>query len=86
MAGRVIGVWAKDGMTMRRQLVRTGNRVTIELEESELEKLGIDEKAEVDVAIDGGVMVVMPVEGEGTTLSNARPRRSTADTEACSAV
>lgn len=49
---------------MRRQLVRTGNRVTLELEESELEKLGIGEKSAVDVAIDGAVMVVMPVEGE----------------------
>lgn len=47
---------------MRRQLVRTGNRVTLELEESELEKLGVGENAEVDVSIDGRVMVVVPVE------------------------
>lgn len=49
---------------MRRQLVRTGDRVTLELEESELEKLGVGENAEVDVSIDGRVMVVVPVENE----------------------
>ncbi len=47
---------------MRRQLVQTGNRVTLELEESELEKFGIGERTEVDVAIDSGGVVVMPVE------------------------
>ena len=49
---------------MSRQLVRTGNRVTLELEESELEKLGLGEKTDVDVSIDGRVMVVVPVESE----------------------
>ena len=49
---------------MSRQLVRTGNRVTLELEESELETLGIGEKTEVNVSIDGRVMVVAPVESE----------------------
>jgi hypothetical protein len=49
---------------MRRQLVRSGDRVTLELEESELEKLGVGENAEVDVSIDGRVLVVVPVESE----------------------
>jgi antitoxin component of MazEF toxin-antitoxin module len=46
---------------MRKQLVRTGNSVTLELEDSELEKLGIDESTEVDVSIEGRVLVVSPV-------------------------
>jgi hypothetical protein len=49
---------------MRRQLVRSGDRVTLELEESELEKLGVGENAEVDVSIDGRMLVVVPVESE----------------------
>jgi antitoxin component of MazEF toxin-antitoxin module len=49
---------------MTRQLVRDGNRVTIELEESELEKLGVGEMVEVDVAIEDGALVVTPVENE----------------------
>jgi hypothetical protein len=49
---------------MRRQLVRSGDRVTLQLEESELEKLGVGENAEVDVSIDGRVLVVVPVESE----------------------
>ena len=51
---------------MRRQLVRTGNRVTLELEESELRELGVGEEAEVDVSVDAGVLVVVPAEKAGS--------------------
>ena len=49
---------------MRKRLVRKGKSVMLELEASELEKLGIGETTEVNVSIEDGVMVVRPIADE----------------------
>jgi antitoxin component of MazEF toxin-antitoxin module len=49
---------------MRKHLIRSGNGATLEIDEAELEELGVGETNEVDVTIEGGVLLVNPVAKE----------------------
>ncbi len=46
---------------MKKKLTRTGNSVALVLDKSMLKQLGVDETSEVEVSMNGDVLVMTPV-------------------------
>lgn len=49
---------------MKKKLTRTGNSVALVLDKPMLKQLGVDENSEVEVSMNGDVLVMTPVRDE----------------------
>lgn len=57
----------EEGGAMVKKLTRTGNSLALVLDRRLLTRLGIDEKASLEVSTDGDVIVISPVRARGRT-------------------